>query len=81
MLNSPFVMHQAQIAAQRALADETQSDEQRLERAFRKTLGRKPSKAEASIALTALKNAESPLVGWEQVLQSLFGCLDFRYVD
>jgi hypothetical protein len=81
MLNSQFVMHEAQTAAKRTLADEALSDEQRVERAFRETLGRKPTEAEASIALSALKNAESPLAGWERLFQSLFGCLDFRYVD
>jgi hypothetical protein len=81
MLNSQFVMHEARAAAKRALAEKAISDEERLGRAFRETLGRRPSEAEASIALTALKNAESPHTAWEQLFQGLFGCIDFRYVQ
>jgi hypothetical protein len=87
MLNSPFVMEQARAAAERALdSDENLSDEQRIKRAFRETIGRRPSKEELSIALAAVSvTAEGDenvrLEAWQRLFQGLFGCVDFRYLD
>jgi hypothetical protein len=94
MLNSPFVMEQAQFAAERLLAGRKISDEARIERAFRETLGRGPSEAERAIALaaiapTAVDNgveqladvSESVSSRWARLYQGLFGCIDYRYVQ
>jgi hypothetical protein len=88
MLNAPFVQEQAHFAAERALADETLSDDPRIERAFQDALGRGPTENERRIALTAVtvspesKRAdEERLAAWERFYQALFGCVDFRYVD
>jgi hypothetical protein len=83
MLNSTFVMDQARAAAERALANEALSDEQRIELAFREALGRAPSSEEREISLAAVANTNpaAKMVAWEQLFQALFGCIDFRYVD
>lgn len=88
MLNAPFVQDQAHFAAERALADESLSDDPRIERAFQEALGRDPTDNERRIALTAVtvptdaKDAAAErLAAWERLYQALFGCLDFRYVD
>ncbi len=91
MLNSPFVMEQAQAAAQRALAMDGVTDEERLEWAFRESLGRLPSPEERTIAVAAVAvpegeglnpaTAEDRVATWEQLFQALFGCVDFRYLD
>nr|MBA3482928.1 DUF1553 domain-containing protein [Pirellulales bacterium] len=87
MLNSPFVMEHARAAAERALASEKiLSDVQRIERAFRETLGRRPSREELEIAIAAVNvpdegDAETRIEAWQRLFQGLFGCVDFRYID
>ncbi|HEX4131501.1 MAG TPA: DUF1553 domain-containing protein [Pirellulales bacterium] len=86
LLNSPFVMDQAQLAAERALAEAELTDGQRVECAFRETLGRKPSAREKKVALAAVKldsdaSAEARADRWERLFQALFGCIDFRYLE
>lgn len=91
MLNSSFVMEQARAAAERALALPELTVQQRIERAFRESLGRLPSCEESKIALAAVTLPEQPgttsmsveaqLAAWERLFQSLFGCIDFRYLE
>jgi hypothetical protein len=91
MLNSTFVMQQARAAAERALANNELTDEQRVERAFREALGRSPSDGERKIALATVavsNNIDSAealtparVAAWEQLFQALFGCIDFRYLE
>jgi mono/diheme cytochrome c family protein/cytochrome c553 len=91
MLNSAFVMEQAKWAAERSLAISDLTEPQRIELAFREALGRVPSREEASIALAAVTlPAEEQLdddvagarrAAWEMLFQSLFGCIDFRYLE
>jgi hypothetical protein len=94
MLNSPFVMELARLAAERALAQPGLSDEQRIDRAFRETLSRGPTNEELTIALAAVAPAEvmgSESVAndswelrrekWATLYQGLFGCVDFRYIE
>jgi hypothetical protein len=81
MLNSPFVMEQARAAAERALAREGASDSQRVDLAFRETLGRLPTAEEAAIAEQAIAGNDDSITAWEQLFQALFGCLDFRYLN
>jgi hypothetical protein len=91
MLNSSLVMDLARAAAQRALAPSELTSEQRIERAFRESLGRLPSREEAKIALTAVTPAgvagaahkpdDDRLAAWERLFQGLFGCMDFRYLE
>jgi hypothetical protein len=86
LLNSPFVSAQARLAAQRSLMPTELDDFQRLERAFRTSLGRLPTQHEREIALAAIQsagqdNAEARLAAWERLYQALFACIDFRYLD
>jgi hypothetical protein len=85
MLNSQFVMDQAAAAAKRALANESLSDDRRIDRAFRDTLGRKPSPAELAIARSTLKSKQGDdadqQFAWERLFQGLFGSIDYRYID
>ena len=56
LLNSPFVMEQAEAAAARSLTEHpTLDDEQRIEAAFRDALGRKPTDGELQTAVAAVK--------------------------
>lgn len=85
MLNSAFVMAQAQAAAARGLAlPEARSDDQRLTRAFVVTLGREPSEEERTIAAAAITvegDEAARLAAWQRLYQALFGSIDFRYLD
>jgi hypothetical protein len=89
MLNSPFVMDQARAAGERALALTKLTDEQRIDWAFRETLGRGPSLEERAIAHTAVAASANGgidsealrLARWAQLFQGLFGSVDFRYIE
>jgi hypothetical protein len=94
MLNSPFVMDLARAAAERSLAVRDRSDAERIEAAFRETLGRRPTEQEAYAAMAAVAPKASDLAAeeasaaeeariaaYERLFQALFGCLDFRYVE
>ncbi len=76
-LNHPFVVEQARAAAERTLA---LPEEQRLESAFRRTLGRLPSPAEREKCAKFL-GASPSLETWAQIHQTLFACVDFRYLE
>jgi hypothetical protein len=85
MLNSQFVMEQARAAAERALADRALNDEERIERAFREMLGRKPTPAEHEIAMATVSDASAgkpeQQEAWERLFQALYACVDFRYLN
>jgi hypothetical protein len=80
MLNSPFVMEQAGAAAELALSRD-EADDARIERAFRVTLGRRPTAGEIEIAKKSLAGGEDRTAAWDRLFQGLFGCLDFRYLN
>jgi Protein of unknown function (DUF1553)/Protein of unknown function (DUF1549)/Planctomycete cytochrome C len=89
LLNHDFVIEQSRAAATRLLANRTLgNDAERLEAAYNATLGRKPSTHETQIALdfVALSEAEPEAKlrrteNWAMLFQSLFGCVDFRYLE
>jgi cytochrome c553 len=82
LLNDPFVRDQARHAARRALA-EPGDDRARLDRLVRRTLGRGPTAQEAALLLVAISAAPAGAreAAWADIAQSLFGSIDFRYVD
>jgi hypothetical protein len=83
LMNSPFVMEEAKEAAQAALKSDL-DDGKRVERAYRTALGRPPSERERELALkfvTADSAPEKRLAAWSRFYQSLFACIDFRYVN
>jgi hypothetical protein len=91
MLNSPFIMEQARLAAEKALANKDETDDERLDRAFRETLGRPPSRRELTLSRWAIHepadgaNENGATAGrvaaWERLYQGLFASVDFRYLD
>jgi hypothetical protein len=80
LMNSSFVINQARAAARLALASE-ESDETRLETAYRSALGRLPTARERDLARAFLNAATERSAAWERLFQVLFSCVDFRYVD
>jgi hypothetical protein len=82
LMNSPFVMEQAQHAAKALLNVPKLDDGGRVDRAYRLTLGRRPTPRERDIALKyiAAYSGERS-AAWERFYQALFACIDFRYVN
>jgi hypothetical protein len=91
LMNHPFVLEQSRHAARRLLSETAtrRDDQQRIERAYRLTLGRPPSAQERRIALEFLVQSEDagdgasagPEDAWALLFQALFATIDFRYVD
>lgn len=78
-LNHPFVASQSKLAA-KALHAAQGSIEERLNMAFRRTLGRPPLAAEKDTSLSFLQGASDALEAWAALQQSLFASIDFRYL-
>jgi hypothetical protein len=89
LLNHDFVIQQSRMAAAKLLATPTlRTDEARLASAYALTLGRPPTLAEKPIALDFVAVSESEpdaaarrSESWALLFQSLFGCVDFRYLE
>ncbi len=93
LLNSPFVREQAKQFAQRLLAEEKLSDEQRMERSHRLALGRSPTQTELAQAreflaaylmaqaAQARPEAERRLSAWQSYCQILLCENEFLYLD
>ncbi len=88
LMNHPFVVEQARLAAKRELARAGLDDRTRVEHAYRLTLGRSPTLTERELALQFVQAAAGsggddppPLETWAQFYQSLFACVDFRYLN
>ncbi len=80
LLNNPFVIAQSRVAAERALASSA-TDEERITRAFLTTFGRPPSEKERAVSSAHIADSARRTEAWSQLYQSLFGCMDFRYLD
>jgi len=82
LMNSPFAVEQSQKAAARLLAQPIPDDTQRLQQAYLTVLGRVPSVAEIELSTKFLKTQDGkPQVAWARLYQSLFACVDFRFLD
>jgi hypothetical protein len=83
LLNSPFVMQEAEHAAKHALADASLDDAARLDRAYRATLTRLPNNDERRAAMAFLASSEKDeharVATWSRLYQALFASVDFRY--
>jgi hypothetical protein len=88
LMNSPFVMDAARVAAEDILERDL-PDADRLVLAYRRTLGRPPTPAERELGLRYIKSFTAPtptdpttlpLQSWSRVYQALFASVDFRYV-
>ncbi|MEX2138560.1 MAG: DUF1553 domain-containing protein [Pirellulales bacterium] len=84
LLNDPFVRERAQAAAKRLLSERGATYEERVERAFRRTLGRKPTEEEREIARRTVRRGasmEEREAAWAELFHALFASVDFRYRD
>jgi len=81
LMNSEFSMSQANSTAKRLQSVDSLTHDQRIELAYRWTLGRKPTAEERALIDHFIKNNEDSNAAWSDVFQSLFGCIDFRFVD
>jgi hypothetical protein len=84
-MNDPFVRRCAERAAERTLAMAELDDEAKLTIAFRTAVGRPPEEAELKHSLAFLaaerRTGEESREAWTRLWQTLFGSLDFRYLD
>jgi hypothetical protein len=85
LMNSPFATDHARDAAQSVLAMPDLDDAARIELAYRRALGRMPTDTEKQLALRYVGEPEADaddarLAVWSAFQQTLFACIDFRYV-
>ena len=82
MLNNPFIVAQAEALAARLTADPKESENRRIERAYRLLFGREPDKAETKLGLEFLcKSDPAEMSRWEQYAQLLLVSNEMLYVD
>ena len=85
MMNHPFVLTQSSLAAKNQLADHETEFTRQVEQAIFKVLGRPATKAETTILRETLAgDTEDPgdvSTRLALVYQTLFQCIDFRYLD
>src|SRR5262249_29387446 len=79
LMNHPWVLEQARHAARR-LRSERMSEDERLIRVYRLTLGRTPTEAERGRVGHFLAGSGPREDAWTEVFQVLFASVDFRYV-
>ncbi|MFK5924520.1 MAG: DUF1553 domain-containing protein [Verrucomicrobiota bacterium] len=84
-MNHPFVIEKSHDAAKRLLAMKDLSEPARIHLAYRETLGRLPGETEQKLASAFVSSSSGTpaqqMERWAQFYQSLFGSLDFRYVN
>jgi hypothetical protein len=85
LMNSPFVIEQAGKAAARLLAEPNLDAGARLSRAYLLTLGRLPNAKEQQMTQKFLADASASGLkdtqAWGALYQTLYACLDFRFLD
>ncbi len=86
LMNSPWLVKQAEAFATRLLEEKTASDDARVNLAYQMTLARLPSSAERDAALTHLRQwTQTPNIApekaWASLCQVLFATAEFRYVQ
>ena len=88
MMNNPFVLKQARLMAQDALADQSiDNDEDRLQLAYQKLLGRRATSEQIERSLNYINGTvetenstkEAQLGIWTDVMQALIASSEFRY--
>jgi hypothetical protein len=84
LLNDPFVREQSRAAAKRLLGERHATDDERLQSAFRRALGRGPTDVEKCIAVGTIdggRSMEETEAKWAELFHALFASVDFRYRD
>ena len=80
LANDPFVVAACRAVAGRVVA-EAESDEARIERAFRLLLARRPSAGEREAATAFLARTDGEIESWTVLCQSIVSSPDFRFLD
>lgn len=84
MLNSPFVFERAESAATHLLQKGPATDHDRIHAVYQQTLSRPPTDREFKLTREFLEQQRAAGAGdietWSAVYQTLFGCVDFRYL-
>jgi hypothetical protein len=80
MMNHPFVLEQARLAAARLLTEKPADEGSRITRAYRLALGRAPTAGERNLAARFLKGKDAR-DAWAALFHALFASADFRYVN
>ena len=80
LANDPFVVAACRAVAGRVVA-EAESDEARIERAFRLLLARRPSAGEREAAVAFLARTDGEIESWTVLCQSIVSSPDFRFLD
>ncbi len=82
LLNNPFVIEQSRYAAEKLL-EKKDDPENRLKEVFLRTLGREPSAHERTLISGYLQDglSSNSVEEWASVFQTLFGTIDFRYLQ
>jgi hypothetical protein len=84
VLNSPFMIAQAKAFAARVLQEHPDSEEGRIDHAFRLAYGRHSSKAETELAKSYLiieETEKNQLTRWERFAQAILAANEFMYLD
>lgn len=90
MMNSSFVVKQAEHFATRLLSEAGMGEDERLNLAYQLAFGRLPTEVENAKSLEFLENARASLGGkgedvetraWTGLAQALFAAAEFRYIE
>src|SRR5690606_15081397 len=85
LMNSPFVVERAKLAAQTLIAEEL-DPLARISLLFQRALGREPTESEQNLAhgfvqSPASLDDDSETRRWTELCLSVFGTIDFRYIE
>lgn len=84
LMNDPFVIKEAETAAKKILQNKDLTAEERLNLAYKITLGREPEQQEKSLALNYIEqhnNGDDDPEAWAGIMHSLYASIDFRYLN
>ena len=81
LLNSGFVMAQAERFAASLLSDPEASLEERVEKAYARAFSRRPTAEERALGVSFLRDAPDHRRAWRQYAQALLVSNEMFYVD
>ncbi len=84
LLNSPFVMEQAKLAATSFLeSDSFRSDDLKVNMAnvWRRCVSREPTPQEVEAAVLVINDGRGSKDAWVEIFHALFASVDFRYLE
>ncbi len=83
MMNHPFVIEQSRQAATNLLDNGESGTMDRVRHVYQQVLGRNPADDEMSVAVDFIQSGsqEEQHGRWAMLYQTLFQCIDFRYLN